>query len=808
MKNTTRNLNISLSILLCAIILHVLTLVGLAQTANQILSLDGSGDYVSIPSAPDLQNPIEITVEAWIFPTITPSNKFGSFINKGDGDSALSARTYEWRWVSNGIINLSFFLDNVDGTPDEGGAFTVGVPSNTWTHVAATFDGGQGIIRFYTNGMLAAETSSLNGTPITGRRLRQSSLPVVLGWTPFFPDIYASGGMDEVRIWKVARSAQEIYASRFCRLTGTETNLAGYWNFDDGAANDLTGHGHNGTFAGNAQAVTIVGHDAVHAGVCGASRVLWLDGSSGYVTVPSAADLQNPAEFTLEAWLYPQRGSQNNTLFINKSDNASGGTSRSYELGWVANPDSAGPGNSVRFVVFLSKAGYWAFIDAPAASNEWVHVAGRFSSSQGVLQLFTNGISAKMTTDASGLPLTGESMRQTTLPVRFGRGDYAPYFYAHGYMDEVRIWKTARSAQEIYANRFCRLTGTETNLAGYWNFDDETANDLTGHGHNGTFLGTAQAVPIVGSDVVHAGICGAELPPSTATASAVLAYDFVVAANITDGGYGYTNTPTVSIFGGGGSGAQAVAVVSNGVVIAVNVLDAGSGYTNAPIVVIDPPFIPNPVLGIAPMSFLAFSNLTLGGVYQLQRSVAWYWSNQPVSFTATNALYTQMVAGVAGSGDYRLALNPVPAQAFATPQVVNGFLVGATVTSGGSGYVTSPAVNLVGGGGTNATALSHISGGVVTAISITDAGIGYTNAPTIQIAAPPAAAVSPTVRPVMRVDSTNLAPYNNYQIQFKPDLGGTWANWNGGLFSPTGVTHSQYLFITNGVGFFRVSHLR
>ena len=155
--------------------------------------------------------------------------------------------------------------------------------------------------------------------------------------------------------------------------------------------------------------------------------------------------------------------------------------------------------------------------------------------------------------------------------------------------------------------------------------------------------------------------------PFPATATATLVDGFVVAATVTNAGYGYTNTPLVRFIGGGGSGAQAVAVVSNGVVVGITITDAGIGYTNAPLVVIEPPFIPNPVLGIAPMSFLSFSNLTVGGVYQLQQSVAWYWSNQPVSFTATNALYTQMVAGVAGSGDYRLALNPVPAQAFATP---------------------------------------------------------------------------------------------------------------------------------------------
>jgi hypothetical protein len=243
------------------------------------------------------------------------------------------------------------------------------------------------------------------------------------------------------------------------------------------------------------------------------------------------------------------------------------------------------------------------------------------------------------------------------------------------------------------------------------------------------------------------------------------------------------------------------------VVIAVNVLDAGSGYTNTPLIVIDPPFIPKPVLGIAPMSFLAYSTITLGGVYQLQQWVGWYWSNQPISFTATNALYTLMLAGVVSSGDYRLALNPVPAQAFATAVVSYGFVVHATLTSGGSGYVTSPSVTIVGGGGTYATAVAQIAGGVVTNITITITGTGYTNTPTIRIAPPPAAAVSPTVLPVMRVDSANLAPYDNYQIQFKPALGGTWGNWVGGLFSPTDVTNSQYVFITNGVGFFRVGHV-
>jgi hypothetical protein len=56
----------------------------------------------------------------------------------------------------------------------------------------------------------------------------------------------------------------------------------------------------------------------------------------------------------------------------------------------------------------------------------------------------------------------------------------------------------------------------------------------------------------------------------------------------------------------------------------------------------------------------------------------------------------------------------------------------------------------------------------------------------------------------MQINSTNLAPYDNYQIQFTPVIGGTWGNWNDLLFTTTDVTNSQFLFITNGTGFFRL----
>lgn len=56
----------------------------------------------------------------------------------------------------------------------------------------------------------------------------------------------------------------------------------------------------------------------------------------------------------------------------------------------------------------------------------------------------------------------------------------------------------------------------------------------------------------------------------------------VISATFVAAGGSYSTPPTVSITGGGGSGATAVATVQNGGVIAVTIVNQGSGYTSTP----------------------------------------------------------------------------------------------------------------------------------------------------------------------------------------------------------------------------------
>ena len=313
------------------------------------------------------------------------------------------------------------------------------------------------------------------------------------------------------------------------------------------------------------------------------------------------------------------------------------------------------------------------------------------------------------------------------------------------------------------------------------------------------------------SDVLQ--LYASEAPPSsprTATATAEWAGAFVVGVDITDGGAGYTNTPNVRFIGGGGTGAQVSVVVSNGVVVAVDITNPGSGYTNTPIVVIDPPFIAHPILGIASISLLNFSNLNIGTNYQLQLLQSPNWINQSASFQASSTIYTQLVAGVPDGGNYRLAVTPIPSQAVAVPQVINGFVVAVRILTGGSGYATPPAVTFTGNGnaGSNATAVAGINkSGVVTNITVINAGMGYANPVIVQIDPPPVTALFPTVLSGVVINSSGLAPYDNYQIQFKADMGAAWGNLSGGLLYPTNELNAQYIFLTNNTGFFRPQYV-
>lgn len=96
------------------------------------------------------------------------------------------------------------------------------------------------------------------------------------------------------------------------------------------------------------------------------------------------------------------------------------------------------------------------------------------------------------------------------------------------------------------------------------------------------------------SALAAAWLCVSAQAQRQAAAVATVISGFLVSVRVTDGGAGYLVAPTVTISGGGGSGAVVVATISNGAVDMIEMTHAGSGYTSTPIVIISAPTLVKP----------------------------------------------------------------------------------------------------------------------------------------------------------------------------------------------------------------------
>lgn len=74
-----------------------------------------------------------------------------------------------------------------------------------------------------------------------------------------------------------------------------------------------------------------------------------------------------------------------------------------------------------------------------------------------------------------------------------------------------------------------------------------------------------------------------------ATATATIQNGVVTSINVTNFGAGYSSPPSITITGGGGSGASATAIVANEMIVSIAVVNGGSGYVTPPLVTVSPP---------------------------------------------------------------------------------------------------------------------------------------------------------------------------------------------------------------------------
>jgi hypothetical protein len=251
--------------------------------------------------------------------------------------------------------------------------------------------------------------------------------------------------------------------------TGAKSSgLVGYWTFDGGNANDLTGN-HNGTVVGSG--VTFP------AGKVG-NAVNFSVGTS-CIRIPSF----NTDNITVEAWVYPTKYGYY-TSMVTKSYYASSWSSpwAVWQL-WLAE-------NTAQPAIFSPQFG--ATSPDAISMSQWYHLAFTYDGTTS--KLYVNGVEKASSTTSAG------AITSTAGNVYIGKPEFANHSFT-GSIDEVAIWDNALPGSDILKHYQNGLIGL-----GYLSAPTVQTDSVTNVTVS-TATVTSEVVSENGSEVTARGVC-------------------------------------------------------------------------------------------------------------------------------------------------------------------------------------------------------------------------------------------------------------------------------------------------------------
>lgn len=206
------------------------------------LQLNGSSQYVDCGNNSyfDLTN--NLTVEAWIYPTNFKTGRWDNVI--ASKVYWTSDNTYGWDFRYGSSYRTLEFNMSGGGNVWTSCLANYALTLNTWQHVAATYNGS--VMKLYVNGIEVASENATSNIPTTTQKLCVGAIDQGSGIR------FMTGKIDEVRIWKVARTASEIANNLYNSVS--DANLLAYFQMNAGSGTVLSNSAnasYNGTLAGS-----------------------------------------------------------------------------------------------------------------------------------------------------------------------------------------------------------------------------------------------------------------------------------------------------------------------------------------------------------------------------------------------------------------------------------------------------------------------------------------------------------------------------------------------------------------------------
>ena len=276
-----------------------------------------------------------------------------------------------------------------------------------------------------------------------------------------------------------------------------------------------------GTLTRAVAASTAIPGDTTAAGdlELGGNPSLALDGVTGSVSVPNSATLKpGLGAWTIEFWIKRTGAGLGDFPVVIGSRPWTSATDK----GWAV---ALASGSSFKVAAHFADgtSGFdvgAAQSTAGVAAGTWQHWAVVFDRSANRVVFYKDGV---LDNTVQGINFPGGTVDQTDVVLIGKDPDTTRVLQAN--LDDIRVWSTARSAQQILDNFKKELLGNEAGLQAYWNFNAGNANDVTPKANNGAL--SAGASIINPSDRLAATgtrVSGFTFPAATTATSSVISW--------------------------------------------------------------------------------------------------------------------------------------------------------------------------------------------------------------------------------------------------------------------------------------------
>ncbi len=471
------------------------------------------------------------TLEAWVYPDY-PSGNYRTIVSK--------EREYILGLSGSNVIQCAFFGYTWSNWIKP----NYSLLPNQWSHIALTYNNGN--ITIYVNGKAIYETYFWASTGVSLSSPNDFRIGSRQGQGGVGDTEYFEGAIDEVMVWGSVRTEQEIRRDmQTAPSSANNPSLLAYWPLDNTgsltatnlAAGGATGILRNGatqkaldksplrwspttglnvsigskvqarpaetttyTVTNGQESASVTVHvekptlgiapdvipvlpgqqaslNVQHSLPC--EQSLYLANDYMHVTVPESPVLNITNNFTLEALVYPTTTNPlfNSMNILGKAGEFAIARSKQGYLQWAF----ANSSNNLTFVTTS------AFLPV----NTWSHICIVFEA--GSVKTYLNGV---LTHTAPSFGIIWDKQpddNRLTIGYLSLEWNQPGYYSFNGYIDEVRIWNTVRSAADIQKNAFLYLPSNSPNLIGYWNFNGNTADATANSNHGRLYSGAALA---------------------------------------------------------------------------------------------------------------------------------------------------------------------------------------------------------------------------------------------------------------------------------------------------------------------------